>query len=160
MSPHPLGVLHPLLGVLLRLWCNTTDKLSLWTAGFSLGSWPGAWDEESWKGCRGPGSQEAVLQAPLSPASPLPAPDLDSVFKTGRPVQSTWPCHRDFLLCLWLGDLTWVPSPLWSQIQEMMLEWGQWFLFCSWWLILLFLFTVIEQIYRSVSGSRVKILGL
>lgn len=51
-------------------------------------------------------------------------------------------------------DLIWVSSPLWSQIKEMILEWGQWFLFFSLWLLLLCLFAVIEQMYRLVSGAE------
>lgn len=78
---------------------NHKETLTL-DCRFSPGYWPRAWDEKSWEGCRDPGSWEAMLQAPLFPASPLPPPDLHSAFKARMPVQSTWPCHRDFLSCL------------------------------------------------------------
>lgn len=69
----------------------------------------------------------------------------------------------DFFSNVWFGNFIWVPSPLWFQLEEIVLEWGQWFLFFLIYFLLLFFCSDGADVWmlsgrRNGAKERMKIL--
>lgn len=114
-------------------------KLSLCTASYSAPKSRGCGVRSPRKRAEDLAHRKQCCRHPPFPASSFPPADLNSLCsELEHQASPLGHVNRDddFLSCLWFGGLIWVPTPLWLQLEEIVLEWGQWFLFCLlWWLL-------------------------